>query len=94
MKTGKKLTLSFRKSFKDLKTVFVFYSSIKTEGRVALYNYVYTIVYMLHMIKLDFMKKLRAELKKLHEQKVFVFQLYIICANLNKIGPEVKKKKM
>ena len=36
-------------------------------------------------------KKLRANRKNFHEQKVFFFRFYILCENFSKIGQIIKK---
>ena len=36
-------------------------------------------------------KKLSPKWKNFHEQKVFLFRFYILCENLSKIGPIIKK---
>ena len=54
----------YRKSFKDSKTVFVFISSIKTEG-VLFYIYIYIYLYIY--------KKLSPKWKNFQEKKVFFF---------------------
>ena len=45
-------------------------------------NYIYICIYI---------KKLSAEWKNFHEQKVFLFLFYILCKNFSKIGPIIKK---
>ena len=76
-----------RKSFKDSKTVFFFHSSIKTEEVLFFYIYIYKYLYIFVYIY----KKLSPKWKNCHEQKVFLFQFYILCENFSKIGPIIKK---
>ena len=70
-----------RKSFKDSKAVFVFYSSMKTEAVLFFYIHIFEYIY----------KKLSPKWKKFQEQKVFFCRFYTLCENFIKIGPIIKK---
>ena len=79
-KMGKIFCTFCRKSFKDSETVFFFYSIIKTEEVLfSIYINIYIYLYIY--------KKLRTKWKNFQEQKVFLFQFYILCESFSKIGP-------
>ena len=48
---------------------------------ICIYLYIYFYIY----------KKLSPKWKNFHEQKVFLFQFYMLCENFSKIGQIIKK---